>query len=135
MHCLFMPLQMAAAIQEVVERISPYVVWGFVGVSALVIIVDIVLYTNDVEGDTVSNIIRDWAYGKGLVLPFIWGVLATHFFLVGPSTVQRLQGWLVIAGIIVVMILVGVLRKPHTTPFTQVLLLVFGVLAAYLMTF
>lgn len=126
---------LSAQIQEVVEDMSPVLVWGFMIVTTCAVIVDIFLYTNKVNGDTISNIIRDWVYGKWFVLSFVWGVMATHFFLTGPSVKQYAAGWMVIGLIVLVMILVGWLVRPRITPFTQAALLLFGVLASFVLTF
>jgi hypothetical protein len=137
MYYFEFPLQVIASVQDFVTEISPYVMWSFIGISVIVVIVDIVLYTNNENGDPLSNIVRDWSYGRGFVLPFIWGILATHFFLVGPMTVssEKFGGWLAIAAIVITMILIGIVRKPRITPFTQVMMLVFGVTASFLLTF
>jgi hypothetical protein len=135
MHCFAFQLQIANALQNLATEISPYVIWGFIGITVCVIIVDIFLYTNGVEGDTISNIVRDWSHGRGFVLPFIWGVLATHFFLVGSVSSHTVLGWCIITAIIICMILIGIFRKPKVTPFSQVIMLVFGVTASFLLTF
>ena len=43
---------------------------------AVIIVVDLFLAFNDTEGDTISNVIRDWAYRRFFVLYRGWGVVA-----------------------------------------------------------
>lgn len=128
-------LILSTRVREVIEQLSPVLVWGFVAVAVFVVIVEIFLYTKKVDGDTISNIIRDWVYGKWFVLSFAWGVLATHFFLTGPRPAQYAVGWMIIGAIVLLMILAGWFFKPRMTPFTQAGLLIFGVLASFLLTF
>jgi hypothetical protein len=44
-----------------------------------IIIFDIVLASDGVKGNTISEVMRYWS-SKVLLLPWAWGVLAGHFF-------------------------------------------------------
>ena len=118
-----------------VSDVSPFVVYGFVIITAIVIGIDIFLYVNEPDGDTISNVVRNWAYGKGFALPFIWGVLSTHFFLIRPGQAENPVAWVIIAIIVIAMIATGILRKPVMTPLTMLLLLVFGGMTCFLLTY
>lgn len=45
------------------------------------ILLNVLLYFNDIEDDTVNFIIKSWAYNKYYFITFVWGVLGGHFFL------------------------------------------------------
>lgn len=53
-----------------------------IAIVAIIIIVDIFLYFNDKENDTISNTIRDWVHDDGHYFIILsWGILGGHFFL------------------------------------------------------
>lgn len=51
--------------------------WVLIAVSSGLIIADIFWATNDVEGDTISEVILKYAR-KYTVIPFLFGVLMGH---------------------------------------------------------
>lgn len=48
-------------------------------VSVLFVLIDIILPLQKLPA--VSDLLRDWAFGKGFVMAWIWGVLAGHLFI------------------------------------------------------
>ena len=57
-------------------------------VEAILIIVilgmmtlEIILSFNDIEGDSISAIIRGWAYSRNFFITLAWGIVTGHLFL------------------------------------------------------
>lgn len=104
------------------------------GVVALLLIVNLFLYLNDHKNDTVSHILKEWAYGKFFFLTFAWGVLCGHFFF---GTTKNVFGitptWLYVIPVVIIigiLIFIGIrfIKKIHMTPLYQFMLFVTGVL-------
>lgn len=124
---------LSTRIESFVREYSSIAVYVFIGITIVVIIVDIILVTNDIEtGDTISNIIRDWAYGKGAVLAFIWGVLAGHFFLIDKKSITPEYGWFIILGMVLILLLIGLILKPRISALTLIILLTAGIAASFI---
>ncbi len=104
---------------------------------------NIVLFINDKEDDTVSDILKKWSYDKFFFLSFGWGVLFGHFFL---GVTQRpfptidhfmsnlLSDWwpvIVVVAIVGIMIGIGYFLEKQDTlrvrPFWHLILLLLGV--------
>jgi hypothetical protein len=62
------------------------IAFATVGLSAW----DVVPATNSVSGDTISEMLRAWSR-SWLVIPYVWGLLAGHFFL-GTTAVEHDAG-------------------------------------------
>ena len=101
---------------------------------AVIIVVDLFLAFNDTEGDTISNVIRDWAYRRFFVLSWVWGVLAGHLFLtsVGPI-LSPSAAILVLLGLTLVLFLAGFFYTDLVGAPVHVVLLVVGAVAGYLL--
>jgi len=53
--------------------------WAMLGATVAILGYDVVVATNDVTGDTISEISRDLA-SAWFSLPFAWGVVVGHLF-------------------------------------------------------
>ena len=42
---------------------------------------EIILSLNDIEGDSISVIIRGWAYSRNFFITLAWGIVTGHLFL------------------------------------------------------
>lgn len=119
----------------VIDNIIKLGVSGFmIGLVAFLILIDIILYTNDVEGDTISNQIRDWVYDRYFFITFVWGALAGHFFL-GTSSDQAFgnQNVWFIVGLTAILWLIGILypKKIQLNKWQQLCLFIVGVIAGH----
>lgn len=101
----------------------------------LIIVVDLFLVFNQTDGDTISNVIRDWAYRRFFVLTWIWGVLAGHLFLTRAASIFAPPvSILVLLGLTLVLFLVGFfIYKDLVGVPVQLTLLVLGVVAGFLL--
>ena len=50
-------------------------------VIAGMLILEVILSLNDIEGDTISAIIRSWAYSRNFFITLAWGMVTGHLFL------------------------------------------------------
>ncbi len=101
---------------------------------AIIIAVDLFLVFNDIEGDTISNVIRDWAYRRFFVLTWAWGVLAGHLFLTSAGPIfSPSTAILVLLGLTLVLFLAGYFYTDLVGVPVQLVLLVVGAVAGYLL--
>ncbi len=45
------------------------------------LILEVFLSLNDIEGDSISAIIRGWAYSRNFFITLAWGIVTGHLFL------------------------------------------------------
>ena len=97
-------------------------------IIAIIILFDIYLYLNKTKGDTISNILKNWVYGKFFFITYFWGVLAGHFFLGSYKSFFGNTGWnlLIILEISLILLTFGVFFKVKIRPTGQILLLLIG---------
>jgi hypothetical protein len=65
-----------------------FVDYAFIAVQGLLVIAtlgfiifEIILSLNNTEGDTISFIIRGWAYSRNFFVTLAWGIITGHLFL------------------------------------------------------
>ncbi len=56
-------------------------------VSLGMLILEIFLSLNDIEGDTISVIIRGWAFSRNFFITLAWGMVTGHLFLGSKSPI------------------------------------------------
>lgn len=111
-----------------IERIVSYILLGMVGIM---VVIDILLYINKVKGDTISNIIRDWVYGKAYFITFAWGVFTGHFFMGNGDwigSIKTLPCLIILSFLLVALFVHAHFKKPVMKPQHQLILLVAGIL-------
>jgi len=93
-----------------------------------IIVVDLILYNNNTENDTISYIIKIWINGRSFFLIFLWGALAGRFFLskAEPQRSQDISGAIIVLAIAALLFLAGVFLKWRLKMPYKVLLLVSG---------
>ena len=102
-------------------------------IIGVIIVVDLFLAFNETEGDTISNVLRDWAYRQFFVLTWVWGVLAGHLFLTNANPIFAPSvSILVLLGLTLVLFLAGFFYKTLGVP-VHAALLVVGAVAGYLL--
>jgi hypothetical protein len=103
-------------------------------IVGVIVAVDLFLALNDVKGDTISEVIKGWAYRRFFVLSWAWGVLAGHLFLTRNAAVIATPWniWLLL-GLSVLLVAVGIGYKGMVGVPIQAALLVLGVAAGYLL--
>jgi len=96
-------------------------------VTSILVVFDIYLYLNKTEGDTISNILKNWVYDKFFFISYLWGVLAGHFFL-GTKTLifPNTYSLLIVINIALILLLIGMVLKKKVKPLGQMALLIFG---------
>ncbi|MEM6351037.1 MAG: hypothetical protein AAF766_09755, partial [Cyanobacteria bacterium P01_D01_bin.14] len=100
----------------------------------LIIVVDLYLAFNQIEGNTISEVIKEWAYRRFFVLSWVWGVLAGHLFLTsGSPLLSQPVSILVLLGLTLGLFAAGWLAKGVVGVPLQLGLLVLGTLAGYLL--
>ncbi len=119
------------------ENVEVVLLW----VAGLLIVFDIYLYFDKVDGNTISNILHRWVYNnKFFFIPYLWGVLAGHFFLgtikspFGNDKASNLYSLAIVIGLAIIIWIItfilkrqGVLNeKSKKRPYIQATLLVFG---------
>lgn len=87
--------------------------------------IDIVLYTNSYENDTISHVIKTWVNKRGFFLVFLWGALAGRFFL--GKAGDDLLGAIMVLAIAGILFLAATIFKWRVTIYHKVLLFVSGV--------
>jgi hypothetical protein len=113
-----------------IKLIVQIVVAGSIG---FLIMLNVLLYFNNIEDDTVNFIIKSWAYNKYYFITFVWGVLGGHFFLGSYNPVFG-SNWIIppilLIAIVILLIYFGkkldkkfVLKRRY-----QLILLITGVL-------
>lgn len=97
-------------------------------IIAVIILFDIYLYLNKTKGDTISNILKNWVYGKFFFITYFWGVLAGHFFLGSYKSFFGNTSWnlLIILEISLILLTFGVFFKVKIRPAGQIVLLLVG---------
>lgn len=106
---------------------------GFLGqvlliVVIVIIVVDLILYNNKTENDTISYIIKTWINGPYFFLIFLWGALAGRFFLskAGNERSQDIIGAIIVLVIAGLLFLAGKFLKWRVNLPYKILLLVAG---------
>jgi hypothetical protein len=97
-------------------------------IIGVVIFFDIYLYLNKTKGDTISNILKTWVYGKFFFITYFWGVLAGHFFLGSYKSFFGNSSWnlLIILEIALILLTFGMFFKVKIRPAGQIVLLLIG---------
>ena len=82
-------------------------------IVAAIVIVDLILYNNKTENDTISYIVKTWINGPYFFLIFLWGALAGRFFLskVGNERSQDISGAIIILVIAAILFIAGKFLK------------------------
>jgi hypothetical protein len=111
-------------------------------VEALLIIVplgmlvlEIFLSLNDIEGDTISGIIKDWAYSRSFFVTLAWGIITGHLFLgsKSPLITDNVLSVVVVALLVCVAIIIGCkLKSVKINRIVQIFLFVSGALIGHL---
>lgn len=104
-------------------------------ILSIVIGVDLILANNGVANDTISEVIRTWVYTKGwFVATWAWGVLAGHLFLTRSEPIfENPDPRFVLLGITLLVFILGVPGIIKASFSLQVVLLVLGIIAGYLL--
>ena len=126
-----------AAVQVAVLAENKWVIFTqkfILVVVGLIVAVDLFLALNDVKGDTISEVLKGWAYRRFFVLTWAWGVLAGHLFLTKATPVFSPPGniW-VLLGITAVVLGAGLSYKAVVGVPIQLALLLAGMGAGYLL--
>lgn len=97
-------------------------------IIGVIIFFDIYLYLNKTKGDTISNILKTWVYGKFFFITYFWGVLAGHFFLGSYKSFFGNSSWnlLIILEIALILLTFGMFFKVKIMPVGQIVLLLIG---------
>lgn len=97
-------------------------------IIGVIIFFDIYLYLNKTKGDTISNILKTWVYGKFFFITYFWGVLAGHFFLGSYKSFFGNSSWnlLIILEIALILLTFGMFFKVKIRPAGQIVLLLIG---------
>ncbi len=106
-----------------------------IGIVGLVVVVDLFLYLNDTPGDTISNVLRDWAYERFFVVTWAWGVLGGHLFLTNPNPPlgSTLSIVLLLALTLALFVAGYFFFKGPIPVAVQAVLLLLGVIAGYVL--
>ena len=101
-------------------------------VVGVIVVVDLFLAMNDVRGDTISEVLKAWAYQRFFVLAWAWGVLAGHLFVTRESALLSAPWniWLLL-GLTAALLAVGLGYKPLVPVPAQVVLLLAGAAAGH----
>ncbi len=103
-------------------------------VVGVIILVDLFLAFNRIEGDTISEVIKEWAYRRFFVLTWTWGVLAGHLFLSRSDPILGAHASvLVLLGMTLALLLAGLFFRDLVGLPMQVGLLLAGTVAGYLL--
>lgn len=98
------------------------------------LILEVFLSFNDIEGDTVSGIVSEWAYGRNFFITFAWGVVTGHLFLGAktPLLKDNVMSVLVVVILSCIVIIVGCKRKSDKVTWViQAILLISGALVGH----
>ncbi len=111
---------------EVVEKVLLVIV-------IILVIFDIYLYVNDTDGDTISNILKNWVNDRFFFITYLWGVLAGHFFLGDKDPIITNTAWslTIVLFIALLLFISGMFFKKRIPPKGQIILLVFGVIIGH----
>ena len=102
----------------------------------LIIVVDVFLaFFNNVEDDTVSEVLQGWAYNRFAVLSWAWGVLAGHLFLARVTNIFDNSALAISVLLIITLLLflVGFVSQINSSVIAQLFLLIAGTVAGYLL--
>ncbi|WP_109302070.1 hypothetical protein [Aquimarina sp. AU474] len=107
---------------EVIEKI-------LLAIIGIIVIFDIYLYVNDTDGDTISNILKNWVNDRFFFITYLWGVLAGHFFLGAKNSIVTNTAWslVIVLFIAVLLFISGMYFKQRIRPKGQIVLLVLGI--------
>lgn len=124
-------VQLAAFSEKKWVAVTQKFILVMVGV---IIVFDLFLALNDERGDTISEVMKEWAYRRFFVVTWAWGVLAGHLFLTHPAPViaPPWNIWLLL-GLTVVLLGVGFGYRGIVGVQVQLVLLVAGVIAGRLL--
>lgn len=100
----------------------------------IIIVVDLFLAFNNVEEDTISEVLQNWAYRRFFVITWFWGVLAGHLFLTNSTRYFSPSVSIpVLLGLTLILLLAGFFYEGIVPLSVQVILLIFGTIAGYLL--
>ena len=103
-------------------------------ILAIIIVVDLYLAFNNIEDDTISQVLQNWAYKRFPVITWAWGVLAGHLFLNRADPLFNSPNPIVVlVGLTAAIFLLGFFNTTILVLPVQVILLILGVLAGYLL--
>lgn len=105
-----------------------------VGISALLVIVEIFLSLNDIPGDNINLNLYKWATNKWYFITFMWGVIAGHLFLgsTQPWIAKNMYSVIIIGLITIALIIKGKYDKNESiSQSTHMFLLVIGTLLGH----
>ncbi|ELS02588.1 hypothetical protein Xen7305DRAFT_00023030 [Xenococcus sp. PCC 7305] len=101
-------------------------------VFVIVIVVDFFLAFNDVQEDTISEVIQNWSYSRFFVITWAWGVIGGHFFLARATPLFSSPSPLMILLGLTFLILVAGLSYKAIVPIpAQLILLILGTAAGH----
>ncbi|WGK64285.1 hypothetical protein [Croceiramulus getboli] len=101
--------------------------------AGILMLLNIWLYFNGEEDDTISHVLKSWAFDRYFFITFAWGVLGGHFFLGVKESILGTSLWLPPLLVVVIMALLyylGVRYRDRWTiqPKHQFALLISGFL-------
>jgi hypothetical protein len=103
---------------------------------AVFIILEIFLSLNDIKGDTISYIIRAWAYSRNFFIMLAWGIVTGHLFLGAkePWLRDNTLSVIVVALFVCIAALVGCkLKSVKLNKTIQLILFIVGVFIGHFM--
>lgn len=98
------------------------------------LILEVILSLNNIEGDTISGIISEWAYGRNFFITFAWGVVTGHLFLGSKSPLLKdnVMSVVVVALLACIVVIVGCKRKSsNITRLFQAIILISGIVIGH----
>ena len=105
-----------------------------VAITLAILILEVFLSLNNIEGDTISGIINKWAYGRNFFITFAWGIVTGHLFLgaKNPLLKDNIMSVLVVVLLVCITVIIGCTRKsPKVTWVVQVILLISGAIIGH----
>ena len=111
-----------------------YTEYFILAMITIIIVVDLFLAFNNIEEDTISEVLQNWAYSRFFVITWAWGVLAGHLFLTRATPIFNSPNPIVILlGLTTIILLAGFFNKTIVALPMQVVLLIMGAIAGYLL--
>lgn len=98
------------------------------------LILEVILSLNNIEGDTISGIISEWAYGRNFFITFAWGIVTGHLFLGSKSPLLKdnVMSVVVVALLACIVVIVGCKRKSsNITRLFQAIILISGIVIGH----
>jgi hypothetical protein len=95
---------------------------------------EIILSFNDIEGDSISAIIRGWAYSRNFFITLAWGIVTGHLFLgsKSPMVADNTLSVVIVALLACVAAIIGCkLKSVKITKLIQLILFVVGTLIGH----